>query len=143
MSNVQIVAYSENIFNISSDATEEQLKDMQVEVGINPLLRYKDGTDALGCQVRVVYTVDNKIVMEYGAIFTVMVAGWKELVNKNLDNSELIAATKAAWQEVLAFTRGAICVNARNKGSETIARLMLPSVDLDKFLMNVTMEKVE
>lgn len=142
MNHVQIVAYSENVFNFSSEVKEEMLKDQPIGVGINPMLRYKDGTNAIGCQLRIVYTIEGKFVMEYAAVITVYVNGWKDFLEKKPSDAEIIAASKSAWQEAIGFARGAICVNASRKGSETIARMMLPNVDMEKFMSNVTIEKV-
>jgi|GEM_PF-2703278 hypothetical protein len=142
MDNVQIVAYNENLFNISSDAKEEALKDKQVGVGINPMLRYKDGTNAVGCQLRVVYTLEGRFVMEYAAVITVLIEGWNEFLKKDPDDTEKIKASKAAWREALSFARGAISVNAIHQGNKIIAGLMLPNVDIDKFMLNVAIEKV-
>ena len=143
MEHVQIVAYSENMFNISSEVTDDVLKDKRVSVGINPMLRYKDGTNAIGCQLRVVYTIESKFVMEYAAVITVYVNGWKEFLESNPSDADKITATKSAWQEAIGFARGAICVNASHKGSLPISRMMLPNVDIEKFMSKVTIEKVD
>lgn len=142
MENVQIVAYSENSFSIPQWVNEELLKDKQVAVNINSLLRYKDGADAVGCQIRVLYTTDNKTVMEYAAVLTVLVAGWAEMLKHNPEKGEIIAASKEAWVQTIDFVRGAICVNATKSGNELVARFILPTVDIEKFLPSVAIEKV-
>ena len=142
MESVQIVAYSENSFSIPQWVNEEMLKDKQVAVNINSLLRYKDGADALGCQIRVLYTADNKTVMEYAAVLTVLIAGWAEMIKKNPEKDEIVAASKGAWAQTIDFVRGAICVNATKSGNELVARFILPTVDIDKFLPSIAIEKV-
>lgn len=141
MGNVQIVAYNENIFNIPADVNEELLKDKQVAVGMNPMLRYKDGTDAVGCQIRVVYTLDGRQIMDYAAVVTVLVDGWNELLKDSHEDNEIVAASKVAWIKAIDFVRGIICANATKTGNVAVARLMLPNVDFDKFMENVTIEK--
>lgn len=142
MGNVQIVAYNENIFNIPADVNEDLLKDKQVAVGMNPMLRYKEGTDAVGCQIRVVYTLEGRQIMDYAAVVTILVEGWNELLKKSSESNEIIAASKNAWEKTIGFVRGVICANATKSGNVAVARLMLPNVDIDKFLENVSIEKV-
>lgn len=142
MENVQIVAYSENIFNIPADVNESLLKDKQVAVGINPVLRYKEGTDAVGCQMRVVYTLEGRQVMDYAAVVTVLVGGWNEMLKKVTDGKEIVAASKEAWVKTIDFVRGIICANANKTGNVAVAHMMLPNVDIDKFLENVSIEKL-
>ena len=141
MENVQIVAYSENSFSIPHWVDEEMLKDKQVAVNINSLLRYKDGADAVGCQIRVLYTADNKTVMEYAAVLTVVIEGWAEILKKNPGKDEIIAASRKAWVQTLDFVRGAICVNAMKSGNELVSRYILPTVNVDKFLPSIAIEK--
>lgn len=143
MKYVQILAYSENRFNISSEVTDDVLKDKKVSVEINPMLRYKAGTNVIGCQLRVMYTIESQFVMEYAAVITVYVNGWKEFLENNPSDADKITATKSAWQEAIGFARGAICVNASHRGSQTIARMMLPNVDIEKFISKVSIEKVD
>ncbi len=142
MEKAQIAAYNETVFNLPVVVKEDMLKDKQVAVGINPLLRYKDDTDAIGCQVRIVYSVDDMIIMEYGAVLTVVVEGWKEILKKNLQEKDLIASSREAWELTLGFVRGAISANATKMGNAIIARMLLPNVDLDKFMENVSIEKM-
>ena len=142
MENVQIVAYNENIFNITSDVNEALLKDKKVAVGINPILRYKEGTDAVGCLIRVVYTLDGRQIMDYAAVVTVLVGGWNEILKKTADGKEIVAASKQAWMKTIDFVRGIICANANKTGNVAVARMMLPNVDMDKFLENVSVEKI-
>ena len=142
MENVQIVAYNENIFNIPSDVNEALLKDKKVAVGINPILRYKEGTDAVGCLIRVVYTLDGRQIMDYAAVVTVLVGGWNEILKKTADGKEIVAASKQAWMKTIDFVRGIICANANKTGNVAVARMMLPNVDMDKFLENVSVEKI-
>jgi hypothetical protein len=142
MANVQIVAYSENIFNIPAGVNEALLKDKQVAVGINPVLRYKEGTDALGCQMRVAYSLDGRQIMDYAAVVTVLVGGWSEILKKTTDGKEIVAASKEAWMKTIDFVRGIICANANKTGNVAVARMMLPNVDMDKFLENVSVEKL-
>jgi hypothetical protein len=142
MENVQIVAYNENIFNIPSDVNEALLKDKKVAVGINPILRYKEGTDAVGCLIRVVYTLDGRQIMDYAAVVTVLVGGWNEILKKTTDGKEIVAASKQAWMKTIDFVRGIICANANKTGNVAVARMMLPNVDMDKFLENVSVEKI-
>lgn len=142
MENVQIVAYSENSFSISQWVDEEFLKDKQVAVNINSLLRYKDGVNALGCQIRVLYTAEDKTVMEYAAVVTVLVDGWAEMLKNNPEKNEIIAASKEAWAQTIGFVRGAICANATKSGNQLVARLILPMVDIEKFLPSVAIEIV-
>lgn len=141
MANVQIVAYSENIFNIPAGVNETLLKEKQVAVGINPVLRYKEGTDAVGCQMRVAYSLDGRQIMDYAAIVTVLVDGWNELLKRAADSKEIVAASKEAWMKAIDFIRGVICANATKAGNLAVARMMLPNVDIDKFIENVSIEK--
>lgn len=142
MENTHVAAYNETIFNIPVVVREDMLKDKQVSVGINPLLRYKDDTDAIGCQIRVVYSINDMVIMEYGAILTVVVEGWNKLLKKNPQNKDLIAASREAWELTLGFVRGAISANATKMGNAYVARMLLPNVDMDKFMENVSVEKV-
>lgn len=142
MKKAQIVAYNETIFNIPVVVNEDMLKDKQVAVGINPLLRYKDDTDAIGCQVWVVYSIGDKIIMEYGAVLTVVVEGWNNILKNNLQDKDLIAASRDAWELTLGFVRGAISANANTTGNAVVARMLLPNVDIDRFMENVSIEKV-
>lgn len=142
MGNVQIVAYNENIFNIPADVNESLLKDRHVAVGMNPMLRYKEGTDAVGCQIRVVYTLGERQIMDYAAVITLLVEGWEEFLSKNPESKEIIAASRDVWEKAIGFVRGVICANATKTGNVAVARLMLPNVDIDKFLENVSVEKI-
>lgn len=141
MENVLIVAYSEKSFNISQEVNEELLKGKRVAVGINPLLRYKDGTDAIGCQIRVVYSVNDKVILEYAAVLTIIIESWSELLKHNPEKDAIINASKVAWEQTIGFVRGAICANA-TRTDKLVARLMLPAIDIEKFLGNVTVDKV-
>ena len=143
MENVQIVAYHENCFSVMPDANDESLRNKEVAVGINPLLRYKEGTNAVGCQLRVEYSVDGKTLMEYSAVLTVMMDGWAGFLKKDTDDSAKIAATREAWRAVLGFVRGAICANATNHRNTLVARMILPVVNLDNFMQTVSISKVE
>ncbi len=142
MENVQIVAYNENSFVIPQWVNEELLKDKQVAVNINSMLRYKEGTDAVGCQIRVVYSAEKKTVMEYAAVVTVLIHGWAELVQNKSEKDVIVAASKEAWIQTIDFVRGVICANATNSGNDLVARFILPKVDVEKFLPSVAIEKV-
>ena len=142
MENVQIVAYNENSFVIPQWVNEEMLKDKQVAVNINSLLRYKEGTDAVGCQIRVLYSAEGKTVMEYAAVVTVLISGWTEFLGNNPEKDAIVAASKEAWKQTIDFVRGVICANATKSGSELVARYIMPKVDIEKFLPSVAIEKV-
>ena len=143
MENAQIVAYNETMFNIPVVVKEDMLKDKQVAVGIKPLLRYKDDTDAIGCQVRIVYSAEDMVIMEYRAVLTVVVEGWNVILRNNPQKKDLIAASREAWVLTLGFVRGAISANATKMGNAIVARMILPNVDIDKFMENMSIEKVE
>lgn len=143
MENVHIVAYHENSFNIMPEANDETLRNKEVSVGITPVLRYKEGTDAMGCQLRVEYSVDGNILMEYSAVLTLIMEGWAEFLKNETDDNEKISATREAWRMVLDFARGAICTNAVNRGNFLVARMMLPPVNIDNFMQNVAIKKAE
>ena len=40
------------------------------------------------------------------------------------------------------IVRGIICANANKTGNVAVARMMIPNVDMDKFLENVSVEKI-
>lgn len=142
MGNVKIVAYNENIFNIPTGVNEVLQQDKQVTVGMNPMLRYKKGTDALGCQIRVVYTLDGRQIMDYAAVVTLLVEGWNDMLEKDPESKEIVAASKDAWEKTIGFIRGVICANATKSGYVAVARLILPNVDMNKFMENISIEKV-
>lgn len=142
MNKVFILAYKENEFIISAKANEELIRDKELKVGINPVLKYKMDTDAVGCQLRVVYELDDKQILSYSAIMTVVIDGWGEFLKGDPSDKEKIVFSAAAWIEVLGFARGAICAKAQSQSNNAVAQRILPPVEMEKFLEAVSVEAV-
>ncbi len=80
--------------------------------------------------------------MDYAAVITLLVEGWNELLSKKPESKEIVIASKDVWVKTIGFVRGVICANATKTGNVAVARLMLPNVNIDKFLENVSIEKL-
>lgn len=143
MSNVLILAYKENEFIISAEANDELIRDKELKVGINPVLKYKADTNAVGCQLRVVYELDDRQVLSYSAIVTVVIDGWSDFLKNEPSEKEIVEYVTAAWAEVIGFVRGVICAKSMSQGNNALAQRMLPAVDMPRFLEAVALEKVE
>lgn len=145
MGKVQIWNYNEGEFIISGDIkTEEQAKqEVKLGVNINPVLKYKDGVDVVGCQMKIVYLLDEKQVMLYSGVLSIWVEGWLDFLSKNPDDTNKVAFSAEAWKEALSFVRGVIYAKAQAQGQGLIAQHLLPPIEMDKFLKAVRVEKVE
>lgn len=145
MGKVQIWNYNEGEFIISGDIkTEEQAKqEVKLGVNINPVLKYKDGVDVVGCQMKIVYLLDEKQVMLYSGVLSIWVEGWLDFLSTNPDDTNKVAFSAEAWKEALSFVRGVIYAKAQAQGQGLIAQHLLPPIEMDKFLKAVRLEKVE
>lgn len=143
MSKVFFLAYAENEFIISAEASEKLIGDKELKVGIKPVLKYKDDTEAIGCQLRVVYELEDKQILTYSAIMTVVIDGWGRFLKGEPSDREKINYSATAWIDVLGFARGVICSKAQSQGNNTVAQRMLPPVEMEKFLDAVSIEKVD
>ncbi len=145
MGRIQILAYNENEFIVSKEATDEMLNkpETRVDIGINPLLKYKDETDVIGCQLRVSYSVSGQQVMGYSSILSVFVEGWQEFMKASPSIEAIRSFVSPAWFEVLGFVRGAICVRALSQGYDAVARRLLPPIEMERFMTAVAVEKVQ
>lgn len=145
MANVHIWNYNEGEFIISGDIkVEEQVKqEVKLGVNINPVLKYKDGVDVVGCQMKIIYLLDEKQVMLYSGVLSIWVEGWLDFLATNPDDPQKVAFSADAWKEALSFVRGVIYAKAQAQGQELIARHLLPPIEMGKFLEAVRVEKVE
>ena len=141
---VQISGYKESEFIISSEIrTEQKEEEVKLGVNINPVLKYKDGIDVVGCQMKIVYTLKDKPVFHYSAIISVWIEGWKEFLEQKPADSDISAHSVEAWTEVLGFARGVIYSKAFAQGQAMIAEHLLPPIEMERFMAAVRVEKVE
>lgn len=145
MGKVQIWNYNEGEFIISGDIKieEQAKKEVKLGVNINPVLKYKDAVDVVGCQMKIVYLLDGKQVMLYSGVLSIWVEGWMDFLATNPDDAEKVSFSAEAWKEALSFVRGLIYAKAQAQGQNLIAQHLLPPIEMDEFLAAVKVEKVE
>lgn len=138
----QIVSYNEKDFMVLSlpDTVEVDKKGLGLQ--ITSKLLYKDNTEVLGFRIKIVYDFEGKQVMLYKAMFTILVKGWKDFIQKKPSDEEISSFTLSAWMDVIGFARGVIYSKAAQSGSN-IASYFLPSVDKERFAQTISSEKIE
>lgn len=143
MGKVQIWNYNESEFIISGDIKVDNQQEVKLGVNINPVLKYKDGIDVVGCQMKIIYLLDEKQVLLYSGILSIWVEGWQGFLSTNPEDAAKIAYTTDAWKEALGFVRGVIYARAKAEGQELVAQHLLPPIEMDKFMGAIRIEMIQ
>lgn len=135
---MQIVAYDRGPLNIPETIAPESLTFENVQVRIAMLLRYKTDSSLLGAQFVIKYEKDEtEAVAEIGMMFSVFLEGWREFVQTNPIEDEIVAYLRRDDQifEKLIHAANAVVLE-RTKGS-VVEKYFVPSqIDVDEFVVN-------